>query len=72
MNTIVKERTNGNKAAETSIDLEITESTVNVPTEVEEKSAYFIDSYLGFLTERTEVYVSRMADLKARMADRKA
>jgi len=73
MDTIVKEKANGAKAAEMDIDLEITEeSTIDVPAEVEEKSAYFIDNYLGFLTERTEVYVSRMADLKARMTDRKA
>lgn len=61
----MKERTNGEKAAEADIEKLLPESAAEVSPEVEEKAAYFMDNYLGFLKERTEAYVHRMADLKA-------
>jgi hypothetical protein len=66
----MKERTNGAKTAEA--DMDAAESAIEVPQDVEEKAANFMDNYVSVLKERTEAYVNRMADLKARMADRKA
>lgn len=63
MVTKMKERTNGAEAAEAEIDS--LESEVELTPEVEEKAAYFMDNYLGYLAERTEAYVNRMADRKA-------
>jgi hypothetical protein len=64
----VKEKTNGEKAAEAELDLDIEEPVVEVAPEIEEKAAYFMENYHSFLKERTEAYVNRMADMKARLA----
>jgi len=72
MITGTKERTNGAKAVEAEAEMEAAGSVVEVSPEVEEKAAYFMDNYLTSLKQYTEAYVNRMADLKARIADRKA
>jgi len=56
----VKERTNGAEAAETAMDVK--ESEIELTPEVEEKASYFMDNYLSYLKERTEAYMTRMAD----------
>jgi hypothetical protein len=38
---------------------------VEVPAEIEEKAAHFIDNYKGFLKERTEAYKHRAAEPQA-------
>jgi len=72
MVTSMTERTNGVKAGEADMDIAESVADVDVSPEVEEKAAYFMDNYHSFLKERTASYVNQMADLKARLADRKA
>lgn len=72
MITSTTERTNGAKAAEEEMDIAESVVDVDVPADVQEKAAYFMDNYQGFLTERTNSYVNRMAELKAKIADRRA
>lgn len=71
MVTNLTEQTNGVKAAEEEIELAESAADIEVPADVQEKAAYFMDNYKGFLKERTDSYVNRMAELKAKLADRK-
>ncbi len=61
----MKERTNGEKAAEVDLDTIVAEAIEEVTPDVEEKAGYFMDNYASYLKERTDAYVSKMADLKA-------
>lgn len=68
----MKERTNGDKAAEVELDMNLdlaAEAVEEVSPEIEEKAAYFTENYHSFLKERTEAYVNRMANVKARAAE---